>query len=92
MVAWAMLRPPDKLLINRGMVMLKVHDWFYEATAAGLVMQAEILLSSRDIKAIEHYLPKMERSCNFIERTAIQKIICSLSALPAIFWHQVTEE
>jgi hypothetical protein len=48
---------------------LKVHDWFYEATAAGLVMQAEILLTSRDRKALAHYLPKMERACDAIERT-----------------------
>ncbi len=46
-----------------------IHDWFYEATAAGVVMQAEILLVNRDRKAIAYYLPKMERACNFIERT-----------------------
>jgi hypothetical protein len=32
-------------------------------------MQAEILLTSRDTKAIAYYLPKMERACNFVERT-----------------------
>jgi len=47
----------------------KVHDWFYEATAAGVVMEAEILLVSRDRKAMAHYLPKMERACDFIEKT-----------------------
>jgi len=47
----------------------KVHDWFYEATAAGVVMEAEILLVGRDRKAMAHYLPKMERACNFIENT-----------------------
>jgi hypothetical protein len=31
-------------------------------------MQAEILLVNRDKAALEHYLPKMERACNFIER------------------------
>jgi hypothetical protein len=46
-----------------------VHDWFYEAAAAGLVMQSEILLVNRDLKAIQYYLPKMERACNFIEKT-----------------------
>ena len=46
-----------------------VHDWFYEATAAGLVMEAEILLANRDTIAMHHYLPKMERACAFIERT-----------------------
>lgn len=46
-----------------------VHDWFHEATAAGVVMQAEILLANRDRKALAHYLPKMERACDSIERT-----------------------
>ena len=45
-----------------------MHDWFYEATAAGVVMQAEILLVCRDLDAIRHYLPKMERACDSIER------------------------
>ena len=45
-----------------------VHDWFYEATAAGVVMQAEILLANRDTNALVHYLPKTERACDFIER------------------------
>ncbi len=47
----------------------KVHDWFYEATAAGVVMQAEVLLAGRDRKAIERYLPHLERACNCIEKT-----------------------
>jgi hypothetical protein len=47
----------------------KIHDWIYEATAAIVIMQAEILLTSRDAKAIVYYLPKLERACNFVERT-----------------------
>lgn len=46
-----------------------LHDWFHEATAAGVVMQAEILLASRDPKALAKYLPKMERACNSVEKT-----------------------
>ncbi len=38
-----------------------------EFTAAGLLMQAELLLISRDAEAIAHYLPKLERCANFIE-------------------------
>jgi len=45
------------------------HDWFYEGTAAGILMQAEMLLRKRDIAEIKKYLPKMMRSCNFIEKT-----------------------
>jgi len=47
----------------------KIHDWFYEATAAVVVVQAEILLASRDRKALAHYLPKMVRACDAIEKT-----------------------
>jgi hypothetical protein len=60
---------PGKIIYKQGDGDVKMHDWFYEATAACLVMQAEILLVNRDKAALEHYLPKMERACNFIERT-----------------------
>jgi hypothetical protein len=60
---------PGKIIYKQGDGNVKMHDWFYEATAAGVVMQCEILLTSRDRKAMGHYLPKMERACNFIEKT-----------------------
>lgn len=60
---------PGKIIFKQGDGDMKVHDWFYEATAAGIVMQSEILLVNHDKKALEHYLPKMERACNFIEKT-----------------------
>ncbi len=44
-----------------------IHDWPFEFTAAGVVMQAELLLISRDMEAIRRYLPNLERACNFIE-------------------------
>lgn len=58
---------PTKIIYKQGDGDFSIHDWFYEATAAGLVMQSEILLTSRDLKEIEYYLPKMERACDFIE-------------------------
>jgi hypothetical protein len=58
---------PNGLLYKQGDGDLKRHDWFYEATAAGVVMQTEILLTSRDRQAIAKYFPKMERACNHIE-------------------------
>jgi hypothetical protein len=58
-----------KIVYKQGDGSIDVHDWFYEATAAGVVMEAEILLSNRNNEAIAYYLPKMERACNFIERT-----------------------
>jgi hypothetical protein len=60
---------PNEIGFKQGDGDQNVHDWFYEATAAGVVMQAEILLVSRDLEAIHYYLPKMERACNFIEKT-----------------------
>jgi hypothetical protein len=44
-----------------------IHDWGFEFTAAGVVMQAELLLISRDMDAIRRYLPNLERACSFIE-------------------------
>jgi hypothetical protein len=60
---------PHEIGFKQGDGDQNVHDWFYEAAAAGLVMQAEILLAGRDTVAMRHYLPKMEKTCNFIERT-----------------------
>jgi len=45
----------------------EIHDWGMEFTAAGALMQSELLLISRDSKAIQRYLPKLERCANFIE-------------------------
>jgi len=60
---------PGEIGFKQGDGDQNVHDWFYEAAAAGVVMEAEILLASRDLDAIRSYLPKMERACEFIERT-----------------------
>ncbi len=60
---------PGEIGFKQGDGDQKVHDWFYEAAAAGLVMQAEILLANRNLDAMHYYLPKMERACNFIEKT-----------------------
>ena len=45
------------------------YDWFYEATAAGVVIETEILLFSRDTEQIGKYIPLMKRSLDFIEKT-----------------------
>ncbi len=45
------------------------YDWFYEATAAGVNMQAEILLNDRRPETIRRYLPLMRRSLDHIEST-----------------------
>jgi hypothetical protein len=58
---------PGWIVYKQGDGRVGIHDWAFEFTAAGVLMQAELLLISRDPSAIAHYLPKMERSVAFIE-------------------------
>ena len=58
---------PGWIVYKQGDGRIDIHDWGMEFTAAGLLMQAELLLVSRDALAISHYLPMLERSANFIE-------------------------
>lgn len=58
---------PGWIVYKQGDGRIDIHDWGMEFTAAGLLMQAELLLISRDAAAIAHYLPLLERSANFIE-------------------------
>jgi hypothetical protein len=60
---------PGKIVYKQGDGNVNQHDWFYEATAAGVVMQAEILLAQHDLEKANDYLPKMARACDCIERT-----------------------
>ena len=58
---------PGWIYYKQGDGRLDLHDWGMEFTAAGLVLQSELLLISRDRQAIAHYLPKLERVANFLE-------------------------
>ncbi len=58
---------PTLVYYKQGDGRIDIHDWGMEFTAAGVVMQSEVLLISRDAAAIAHYLPMLERSANFIE-------------------------
>jgi len=58
---------PGGLSYKQGDGRTAIHDWGMEFTAAGVVLQGELLLISLDAKAIAHYLPLLERSANFIE-------------------------
>lgn len=58
---------PGWIVYKQGDGRIDIHDWGMEFTAAGVVLQAEQLLVSRDRGAIDHYLPMLERSANFIE-------------------------
>jgi hypothetical protein len=43
------------------------HDFVVEGTLAGVIMQAEALLTSRNITGIKHFLPLFLRTSNFME-------------------------
>ena len=58
---------PGWIVYKQGDGQVRIHDWGMEFTAAGVVLQSELLLISRDARAIAHYLPMLERSANFIE-------------------------
>ncbi len=58
---------PGWIVYKQGDGQIGIHDWAMEFTAAGIVLQSELLLISRDLKKIKEYLPKLERSANFIE-------------------------
>jgi hypothetical protein len=59
---------PGWVVYKQGDGRTGIHDWGMEFTAAGLLMQAELLLISRDTQAILRYLPVLERCSNFIEK------------------------
>jgi len=58
---------PGWIMYKQGDGRIQIHDWGMEFTAAGLLMQSELLLIGRDAKAVAHYLPLLERCANFIE-------------------------
>jgi hypothetical protein len=58
---------PGRIIYRQGDGRTGIHDWALEFTAAGVLMQSELLLISRDARAISHYLPLLERSVAFIE-------------------------
>jgi hypothetical protein len=59
--------PEDGIIYKQGDGKVEIHDWFYEATAAQLLIQSDIILREHDKEKALKYLPLMERSCNFIE-------------------------
>lgn len=69
--------PPDGCLMDaasdtwaihrQGDGRVGIHDWGIEFTAAGGVLQSELLLVGRDMAAIGRYLPRLERCADFVE-------------------------
>ncbi len=58
---------PGWAVYKQGDGRVNLHDWGMEFAAAGLLMQAELLLIGRDKAAIENYLPKLRRCAEFLE-------------------------
>jgi len=58
---------PGWIYYKQGDGRIQIHDWGMEFTAAGVVMQGELLLIGRDPEAIRKYLPRLNRSLDFIE-------------------------
>jgi hypothetical protein len=58
---------PGCIIYKQGDGRTAMHDWGLEFTAAGIVLQAELLLIGRDRNAIAHYLPLLERAANFLD-------------------------
>ena len=58
---------PGWIVYRQGDGRVNIHDWGMEFTAAGLHMQCELLLISRDSSAIARYLPRLERCAAFVE-------------------------
>jgi len=58
---------PNVFIAKQGDGRVEIHDWGMEFTAAGLLLQAELLLIDRDAETIRAWLPRLERCANFIE-------------------------
>ncbi len=58
---------PGWIVYRQGDGRPHMHDWGMEFTAAGLLMESELLLIGHDPMAVAKYLPKLERCANFIE-------------------------
>jgi hypothetical protein len=58
---------PGWIVYKQGDGRTGIHDWGMEFTAAGLLLQAELLLIGRDQQQINASLPQLERCAEFIE-------------------------
>ncbi len=58
---------PGAIIYKQGDGRTAIHDWAVEFTAAGLLLQCELLLIEHDQTAALRYLPKLERCAAFLE-------------------------
>lgn len=83
---------PGCIIYRQGDGRTAIHDWGLEFTAAGVLMQSELLLISRDPRAIAHYLPLLSVPPIFLIPAATRKITSSWRAPPPICWPRVTRD
>ncbi|MBN1901528.1 hypothetical protein JW926_09430, partial [Candidatus Sumerlaeota bacterium] len=57
---------PGFVVYKQGDGRVGIHDWGVGFTAAGLLMQSEMLLITRDTEKISYYLPMLERCADFL--------------------------
>ena len=57
----------DGIVYRQGDGPFDKYDWFFEATACGILLQCDTLLFRRDEEAMKKYIPLMVRSMEFIE-------------------------
>lgn len=58
---------PGSIIYKQGDGRTDIHDWGMEFTAAGIVLQCELLLVRRNPDDARRYLPMLRRSASFIE-------------------------
>lgn len=58
---------PDWVIYKQGDGRHKIHDWAFGFTAAGIILQSELLLVKRDKVTTERYLPLLEQCVGFID-------------------------
>ena len=58
---------PGWVIFKQGDGRHKIHDWVFGFTAAGIILQSELLLIKRDKAAIDRYLPLLEQCVDFID-------------------------
>jgi len=57
----------DKVYFRQGDAQHKIHDWGFGFTAAGIILQSELLLIQRNMDTIRKFMPMLEQCAEFID-------------------------
>ena len=58
---------PSRYFYKQGDGKVKIHDWCFGFTTAGILLQSELMLIRRDTAEIKYYLPLLESAAAFID-------------------------